>query len=136
MGYHRVDPAALEPTPEHPCDRRSVADAAGLASLAAAVYELAPGEQLPTTYHSHERREEVFYVLAGTLHVETPERTYRVPADQVFVAEPASPHRAYNPDDADGPVSVFGVGSHPFDVARPYNPSADECADEDGDGTG
>jgi mannose-6-phosphate isomerase-like protein (cupin superfamily) len=114
----------MTPSGDHPCDRRSVAEAAELAQLAAAVYELAPGEQLATTYHYHDQREEVFYVLAGNLHVETPEETFVVGADEVFVAEPESPLRPYNPDEAEGPVRVFGVGAPTFDVGRPYDPEA------------
>lgn len=124
MGYHVLDPGAMTPSGDHPCDRRSVAEAAELAQLAAAVYELAPGEQLATTYHYHDQREEVFYVLAGNLHVETPEETFVVGADEVFVAEPESPLRPYNPDEAEGPVRVFGVGAPTFDVGRPYDPEA------------
>lgn len=122
MGYRIVNPEGLEPTPDHPCDRRPVAESAELSRLAAAVYEMDPGEQLPTTYHYHEQREELFYVLAGDLYIETPEREYTVPAEQVFVAEPDSPHRAYNPEDAEGPVRVLGVGAPKFDIARPYDP--------------
>ncbi len=128
MGYHVVDPAAVEPTPDHPCDRRSITETADLNTLAAAVYELDPGEQLPRTYHYHEQREELFYVLSGSLAVETPEGTYDVEPDQVFVAEPDSPHRAYNPDDAPAPVRVLGVGAPRYDVAKPYEPERD--ADE------
>ena len=54
MGYHVVDPDSLPTTADYPCDRRSITDAVGLANLAVAVYELAPGEQLPRTYHYHE----------------------------------------------------------------------------------
>ena len=125
MGYHVVDPEALTPTPDRPSDRRDVAEVAGLGTLAAAVFTVAPGEQLPTTYHYHERREELFYVLEGVLYVETPDGKYRVPVDRLFVAEPESPHRAFNPADADGPVRVLMVGSTPFDVARPYEPGDD-----------
>ncbi|MHB9286490.1 cupin domain-containing protein [Halobacteriales archaeon Cl-PHB] len=124
MGYHVVDPGALEPTPDHPCDRLSVTEAAGLSTLAAAVYSLDPGEQLPRTYHYHEQREELFYVLAGTLTVETPDETYHVAADQVFVAEPDSPHRAYNPGASTESVRVLGVGAPRYDVAKPYEPGA------------
>ena len=120
MGYHVVDPDSLRPTPDHPCDRRSITEAVGLSALAAAVYRLEPGEQLPTTYHYHEQREEVFYVLDGTLHVETPDGEYIVERDAVFVAEPKSPHRAFNPADADANVRVLGVGSPLADPGLPY----------------
>jgi len=125
MGYHRIDPDELDPTPDYPCDRRGISDAAELAALHAATYELAPGEQLPRTYHYHENREEAFYVLEGVLHVETPEEAYVVETGEVFVAEPGSPHRAFNPGDAAESVHVLGVGAPKSDIAHPYDPEAE-----------
>lgn len=125
MGYHHIDPDELAPSPDHPCDRRSLAEAADLAQLAAAVYDLAPGEDLATTYHYHDQREELFYVLAGDLHVETPDETFVVGADETFVVEPEQPIRPYNPADADEPVRVLGVGAPKFDIGQPYEPDAD-----------
>jgi len=122
MGYHTIDPAALPETDDYPCDRRSISEAAELLSLHAGTYEMAPGEQLPRTYHYHDRREELFYVRSGTLHVETPDEEFVVPEDEVFVAEPESPHRAYNPADADDSVKVLGVGAPKSDIALPYDP--------------
>lgn len=133
MSYHVVDPAALDPTPDYPSDRRSISEAIGLSTLAAAVYEIAPGEQLPRTYHYHEAREELFWVLAGTLTVETPDDTYTVAAGEIFVAEPGSPHRAHVPEGEAEGARVLGVGAPQYDVARPYHPSDSEGepADED-----
>jgi len=122
MGYSVVDPDALEPTADYHCDRRSITGASGLTNLHLARYAMDPGEQLAREYHSHELREEAFYVLDGTLHVETPDREYVVEADSVFVAEPDSPHRPYNPDDADEPVTVLGIGAPRSDPAIPYDP--------------
>ncbi|WP_146418005.1 cupin domain-containing protein [Haloarcula hispanica] len=124
MGYHQIDPESLSETADYPCDRRGISDAAELHALHAATYEMAPGEDLSRTYHYHETREELFYVLKGTLHVETPDGEYVVSADEVFVAEPDSPHRAHNPADADKPVTVLGVGAPPTDIALPYDPDA------------
>jgi len=123
--YHHLDPADLDPTPDYPCDRRGISDTAELAALHLATYEMAPGEQLPRTYHYHERREEAFYVLRGTLHVETPDEEFVVAAGEVFVAEPDSPHRAFNPADADGPVRVLGTGAPKSDIAHPYDPDGE-----------
>lgn len=120
MGYHVVDPEDIAPTADYPCDRRSITEAVGLATLAVAVYELVPGEQLPRTYHDHRQREEVFHVLAGRLHVETPETEYEVPSGSAFVAEPESPHRAFNPDSASESVRVLGIGAPRSDPAIPY----------------
>jgi mannose-6-phosphate isomerase-like protein (cupin superfamily) len=123
MEYHVVDPDDLDASPDHPCDRRSVTEALDLTTLAAAVYELAPGEQLPRTYHYHDQREELFYVVDGTLAAETPEGEFALEAGELFVVEPESPHRPYNPDDAGRPVRVLGVGAPRFDVGKPFDPA-------------
>lgn len=126
MPYHQIDPDDLDSTPDYPCDRRGVSDAAELATLHLATYEMDPGEQLPRTYHYHDSREEAFYVISGTLSVETPDGEFVVEAGEVFVAEPESPHRAYNPADADGSVRVLGTGAPKSDIAHPYEPEGEE----------
>ncbi|MFB6205203.1 MAG: cupin domain-containing protein [Haloglomus sp.] len=122
MGYHHLDPAAIEPTPDRPSVQRAIDDAAGLANLAVKRYEVAPGEDVPLAYHYHDDQEEVFYVLAGRLHVETPDREYAVGADEVFVVEPDSPQRAYNPGSANGEVVVLAVAAPQVDDVHPYEP--------------
>ncbi|ADJ13471.1 cupin domain-containing protein [Halalkalicoccus jeotgali] len=123
MGYHVIDPADIDPTPDRPCTHRSVGDAADLSELAMNVYEADPGQQLPLVYHYHDRQEEVFYVLSGTLSVETPEGEYAVGPDEVFVADPDSPHRAYNAAESGEPVRVLAIGAPPAaDDAHPYEP--------------
>jgi len=121
MGYHHIDPGALPETEDYPCDRRGISEAAELAALHAGTYEMAPGEQLARTYHYHRQREELFYVASGTVHVETPEGDYVVDTGEVFVAKPESPHRAFNPDDADHTALVLGVGAPKADPALPYD---------------
>jgi uncharacterized cupin superfamily protein len=125
MGYHVVAADAVEPTPDRPSIHRAIGDAAGLSGLAVNRYEAAPGEQLPLAYHYHDEQEELFYVLAGELHVETPEGTFSAGADEVFVAEPESPHRAYNPADADAPVEVLAIGAPAVDDAHAYDPEGE-----------
>ncbi len=120
--YHCLDPAAIEPTPDHPCDRRSISEVANLSMLASAIYELEPGEQLPRSYHYHEQREELFYVQSGELSVETPEQTFELTAGEVFVAGPNSPHRPHNPSERSEPTVVLGVGAPRSDIARLYDP--------------
>jgi len=121
MPYHRIDPDELDATEDYPCDRRAVSDEAGTTLLHLARYTMSPGEQLPRVYHSHRQREEAFVVLTGTLHVETPDREFVVPEGEVFVAEPESPHLAYNPGDADDDVTVMGTGAPKTDPAIPYD---------------
>ena len=76
---------------------------------------------MPLAYHYHEQQEEAFFVVEGTLHVETPDTEFVVEAGEVFVAEPDSPHRAVNPDDASRPVRVFAVGAPAVDDVERYD---------------
>ena len=122
MAYHVVDPDAIEPLPDRSATARSITDHVGFEVLGLRRYTAAPGEQLPKVYHYHDEQEEAFYVISGDLHVETPEREYVVPAGQVFTAEPGDPHRAYNPDDAEGTVEVFAVGAPTQHDANEYEP--------------
>jgi uncharacterized cupin superfamily protein len=121
MGYHALDPEVLPETPDRPCSRRSITDAVGLEAVAVNRYDAEPGEQIPSVYHSHDEQEELFYVLSGTLYVETPEREYVIHENEVFVAEPESPHRAYNPVSGTEPVRVLAVGAPRADDARRYD---------------
>ena len=122
MGYHVLRVADLDPVPDRPSTRWSVGKAAGLSQFGLNVYEAAPGEQLPLAYHLHHEQEEAMYVLSGTLHVETPEGEKVLGSDEVFVAEPESPHRAYNPEDAEEPVRVVAVGAPKVDDVEAYEP--------------
>ena len=126
MGYHLIDPAELEQLDDRPADVRSLSEAAGLTTrddkLGLRIYEADPGEMVPLAYHYHDDQVEAFYVLSGELHVETPEQEYVVPANQALVVEPGSPHRAFNPDDAAGPVKVLAIGAPSVDDAHVYDP--------------
>ena len=124
MGYHHVVTDDLGQFDDRPADVRSISASAGLdyegAPIGLRVYAADPDEQLPLAYHYHDEQTEVFYVLEGTLHVETPEGTYTVETDEAFVAEPESPHRAYNPAEADSPVRVLAIGAPTVDDAHEY----------------
>ncbi|WP_188883024.1 cupin domain-containing protein [Halarchaeum grantii] len=120
MSYHVIDPEELAATPDRPCDRRPVGEAAGLENFALNVYTAQPGEEVPLAYHYHDEQEEAFVVLDGTLTVETPELDYAVEAGETFVAEPGSPHRAHVPADAPSAARVVAVGAPAVDDAHPY----------------
>ena len=126
MGYHHVDPAALDQWDDRPADVRSISAAAGLdyqdSQLGMRVYEAEPGQQLPLGYHYHDEQVEAFYVLEGTLHVETPEGKFEIEADEAFVIEPGSPQRAFNPDGATASVRVIAVGAPTVDDGHMYEP--------------
>lgn len=123
MGYHVLDPEQIDPTPDRPSIHRAVSQAAGLDNMAINYYEVAPGEQLPLMYHVHAEQEEAFYVITGVLHVETPDGELVAEAGEVFIAEPESPHRAYNPESAGNTAHVLAVGAPAVDDATPYEPA-------------
>jgi mannose-6-phosphate isomerase-like protein (cupin superfamily) len=123
MGYRVIDPDDVDVPEERPCEYRSLTEPAALSNMAVNLFRADPGEQVPLAYHYHETQEEAFYVLSGTLHVETPEGTLEIPEGELFAAEPESPHRAHNPDDADETVELLAVGAPPAtDDAVPYEP--------------
>ncbi len=111
MGYHVVNPDDLAEEPDRPCELRRIAEAAGFEKLAANWFRAEPGEELPLAYHYHEEQEELFYVVEGTLHVETPEETFAVPEGSLFAVTPGSPQLAHNPADADEPVTALALGA-------------------------
>jgi mannose-6-phosphate isomerase-like protein (cupin superfamily) len=129
MGYHLVDPDDLDQWDDRGTDVRSLSAAAGYdyqdSKLGLRVYELAPGEQSGLSYHFHDEQVEVFYVLDGTLHVETPDETYTVESDQALFVDPESPQRAFNPESAETATRVLAIGAPSVDDAHPYDPTED-----------
>lgn len=129
MGYHLIDPNDLEQWDDRPIDVRSLSVAAGYdyqnSKLGLRVYELAPGEQSGLSYHTHDEQVEAFYVLDGTLHVETPDETIVVESDHVLFVDPGSPQRAFNPETADTATRILAIGAPSVDDAHPYDPTDD-----------
>ena len=114
MGYHVVDPDDIEPSPDRPSEMRYISEAVGLEHLGLRLYRVAPGETVPLSgLHYHETQEEAFYVVDGALRVETPDREYAVEQGELFVAEPESPHRAFNHAGAADVAVVLGLGAPP-----------------------
>ncbi|WP_152039585.1 cupin domain-containing protein [Salinigranum salinum] len=132
MGYHVVDPEDLDPVPDRPCDLRRVSEAADLSQMAVNRFSADPGEQLPLAYHYHDEQEELFFVAAGTLAVETPDETYTVEEGCFFAVDPGSPQRAYNPADADGSVTAVAIGVPAVSGdAHAYDPDDTDGGDDE-----
>ncbi|SFR31989.1 cupin domain-containing protein [Halogeometricum limi] len=124
MGYRVVDCDEVETTDDRDCELRRVSDAAGLENVAINRFRAEPGQQIPLAYHYHEEQEEAFYVLSGTLSVETPEQTYEVEAGCLFSVEPNSPQRAYNAEAATEAVELLAIGAPAVTGdAKPYEGS-------------
>ncbi|WP_299334571.1 cupin domain-containing protein [Haloplanus sp.] len=115
MGYHVVDTDEVDPDPDRPCMRRSLSEVAGISEMAINRYTAEPGEELPLAYHYHDEQEEAFYVLSGTLHVDTPEGTLKAGPDTLLTVEPDNPQFAYNPEDAADTVDVVAIGAPAVD---------------------
>jgi quercetin dioxygenase-like cupin family protein len=111
MGYRTVATGEMELVPDRPCELRRLTEAAGLENVSVNRYSVDPGEEIPLAYHYHDEQEEAFYVISGGIEIETPEGTYEVGADELFGAEPDSPHRAYCPEDATETAEVLAIGA-------------------------
>lgn len=126
MGYHKVDPEDLDQWDDRPTDVRSISVAAGYdyqdSPIGMRVYNLASGEQSGLRYHYHDTQVEVFYILEGTLHVETPDGEIVVEEDQALFVDPGSPQRAYNPADAESNTRILAIGAPSTDDAHTYDP--------------
>lgn len=126
MGYHLIDPDELEQWDDRPADVRSLSAAAGYdtpeAKLGLRVYDLEPGEPTGLEYHYHDEQVEVFYVLDGTLHVETPDKMYVVETDEALFVDPGSPQLAYNPEEASEHTRVLAIGAPSVDDVHVYDP--------------
>lgn len=136
MGYELVDADAIDPLSDRAVDCVELSDhfvpppsgesadgpeptpTRGPTQIGLRVYHAEPGQGLGGSehMHSHEEQEETFYVVAGTLCVETPDREYAVSAGQALVVEPGSPQRAFVPADAEGPCHVVGIGAPSYSV--------------------
>jgi len=102
--YARVHVPDIENTPNPTREKKEVDEAVGASAFGFNVYTADPGERLPWGYHRHPDHEELFYVLAGELHVETADGTERLDAEDAF----------FVPENA--PVSVEAVGDRPARV--------------------
>lgn len=121
MAYHVVETDGIEPRSGIPGIHRYVDDVVDLEYLSVQFVEVEPGMGF-VPYHSHDEQEELFYVLDGPLHVETPEDVFVIESGDFFIAEPGSPLRPHNPSDAGGSVRALLVNAPNVDDFRPYEP--------------
>lgn len=112
MGYHVIDPDDVEPAPDRPSEMHYISEAAEMSEMGLRLYRVDPGEEIPVSgLHYHDQQEEAFYVVGGQLRVETPDEVYSVERGQFFIAEPGSPHRAFNHTSSEDTATVVGVGA-------------------------
>ncbi len=127
MGYELIDINELDEVPDRTATGYEISDhylpfrddgeeprpaSRGPEQFGFRVYFIDPGEELGSgRMHYHEEQEELFYVVAGVLHVETPDETFEVGPGQALVIDPGNPQRAYASADAERPVYVVAAGA-------------------------
>jgi Cupin domain. len=115
MGYQVVDPETVTPVDGRPCELRRLSAATELSNIAINKFHTEPGEQLPLAYHYHESQQEAFYILHGTLSVETPTQIITVETGELLTVDTESPQRSYNSRDAEEDVVALAVGAPAVD---------------------
>jgi mannose-6-phosphate isomerase-like protein (cupin superfamily) len=109
MSYPTVRVDEIENAPNPTTAKREVDEALDVDSFGFNVYTVAPGERVPWGYHRHPRHEELFYVLAGVLTVDTPDEPVTVAAGEAVAIPPNGLNRAHNAGDED--VRFVAVGA-------------------------
>ncbi|MFB6281515.1 MAG: cupin domain-containing protein [Haloferacaceae archaeon] len=121
--------------------KKEIDEAVGATAFGCNLYEADAGEALPWGYHYHPDHEELFYVIAGELAVETPGGTRPVGADEAFFV-PAG-HRNRARAVADG-TRVIAVGAPKATDGAVIEEECPDCGERrrgepvrvDGDGNG
>jgi uncharacterized cupin superfamily protein len=84
-------------------------DELGAADAALNYYELAPGDSFAYGFHAHEKQEEFFHVLEGTVTFETLEGDFDVEAGEVARFGPGEFQRGVN--EGDERVRALAIGA-------------------------
>lgn len=103
--------------------RRVLTEVLGATDVAINRYDLAPGGEIGG-YHAHHDQEEVIYVLAGVLTLETRDGDIQVGPHEVVRFARGEFHFAYNAGDE--PVRAIGIGAPPDSMEIE---SVRKCAD-------
>lgn len=107
--YRKVAVDDLPNTPNPNREKKEVDEAVGASLFGFNVYRADPGEQLPWGYHRHPDHEELFYVVAGELAVETDEGTLSVGAGEALFVAPDAGNRARAAGDETAEVIAVGA---------------------------
>lgn len=108
-GYRKVTVEELPNTPNPTTAKREVDEAVGATAFGFNVYTAAPGERLPWGRHRHPDHEELLYVLAGELVVETAEGEVHLEPDDAFFVPPDHPNLARAVGEK--PARVVAIGA-------------------------
>jgi uncharacterized cupin superfamily protein len=88
-------------------------DVLGLSDSALNYYELGPGDSFAFGLHAHEKQEEVFYVLEGTVTFHTGDGEHRIGAGELVRFGPGEYQRGVNETDERVRALAFGAPKEP-----------------------
>lgn len=139
-GYTHVVVDDLPDAPNPTRHKKEVDEAVGATTFGFNRITADPGERLPWGYHEHPDHEELFYVLSGTLLVETPDHVYEVAPGEAFFIPPGHPQRGVAGPDGCTVVAAGAPKSSDAAVIAEECPACGEPTDreyatEDVDGT-
>lgn len=92
--YPTVTVDALPDVPAPSRHKKEVDEAVGATAFGFNVYIAEPGERLPWGYHYHPEHEELFYVLAGRLVLDTPDEEITVEEGEAVFVPAGAKNRA------------------------------------------
>lgn len=107
--YRKVAADDVANTPNPTREKKELDEALGVSAFGFNVYTADPGEQVPWGRHRHPDHEEVFYVCAGELRVETPAGEFSVGADEAFFVPADHWNRAVAA--GDDPCRFLAIGA-------------------------
>jgi quercetin dioxygenase-like cupin family protein len=107
--YRTVAVDDLPNVPNPTREKKEVDEAVGASLFGFNVYRADPGEPLPWGYHRHPDHEELFYVVAGELAVDTDDGTLSVGAGEALFVPPNAGNRARAVGDATAEVIAVGA---------------------------
>ncbi len=126
-----IDPIALATD----ADRRQLTEPIAASDLAINRFDLAPGESMSGSLHTHLDQEEIFYVLDGEVTFETapapdaPTETVAVGADEVIRFAPGEYQEGRNEGDRDAVTLALGAPQESTEVRIAEDcPSCDSSA--------
>jgi quercetin dioxygenase-like cupin family protein len=126
--FRKVAVDDLSDAPNPTRRKKEVDEAVGATEFGFNVYVADPGQQLPWGEHRHPSHEELLYIVAGEIRVETPGDNYAVGPGEAFFVPPDAKQRAVAV--GEGPARVIAVGAPKIDDGAIIEEECAECGDE------
>ncbi|NHN60639.1 MULTISPECIES: cupin domain-containing protein [Halorussus] len=126
--FRKVAVDDLPDAPNPTRRKKEVDEAVGATEFGFNVFVADPGQQLPWGEHRHPDHEELLYVLAGEIRVETPDGDYRVESGEAFFVPPEARQRAVAAGEE--PARIVAVGAPKAADGAIIEEECPECGEE------